>query len=164
MRTDANSRWRVLHTNVREEEQHEQCPAFRSNVDTPFKVGRDRLLRCIACIDMPTGVSGVHLARKADWKSSKALSWKPPSATDQLVKCSMERRRVRSYPKGLLRTVTDSNHRTSPCLWVIRITACFTPENCSRVGCNRGRKGVLDTDEAIANKLLSMFFSQQARC
>lgn len=73
MGPDTNPRRSVLFTNIGEEKQHQQRPPLRLKVDKPVEIRRDLSARSEACIDVPSRISRIFLARETDGEAHCAI-------------------------------------------------------------------------------------------
>jgi hypothetical protein len=87
MRADTDAGGRIVGTDIREQEQHQQSPSPTAHVGTPLH--EVRVLVSETDVDVPAIVAGSILRGEADWKGAKAVTGVPPARPDKLIECLM---------------------------------------------------------------------------
>src|SRR5205823_10732012 len=89
VRADPDPRRRIVGTDIREQEQHQQRAATRGHVHTPGRevvpLARIAILSWEADVDMPAGVTWVVRMRKPNHEDPELLAWTPASLADELI-------------------------------------------------------------------------------
>ena len=113
---------RVLLTDVGEQEEHQQSAAMRCHVQSQRSV-----VPFEACTGVPTGIAGFIRAGKSNWKCAETRSGKSPSRAGKLIEGGMQPGHVHCLPERFLSVIAQTNDRSRPRGWIVRIAARVAP-------------------------------------
>jgi hypothetical protein len=166
MRSDLDPRRRIGFLHVGEQEQHQQRTSARGDVRPP--IGEIVLLLPAparagkADIDVPAGIAGIVRMRKAHRESPEILSRTPAPAADELIKGSVQNRRVGGEPEGLVSVAAEPDHRSRPGRGIVAIAGQVAPQDGAALASEFLGKGLVDPNEAVLDELLDLRRAERA--
>jgi hypothetical protein len=156
VRTHLDPGGRVIGADIGEQEQHQQGPAARAQVQPVLVLA----LGGVAALHVPSGVAGVAGMREPDRERAEPVARHPSARPRKLVERLVQPRRAGGPPERLAPVSGEPDDRLRPGARVVGIETGLLPQECPALFGQRSRERLGEADEPVGNEPLDLFRRQ----